>query len=182
MKKKIDIGLIGETAVTMELLKLGYDVINLNHFKNNYKNADLICMNSDTGKSTMIQVKTGTTKNILVGFTSEDDGTIKDIEKKINGPWIFVKTDKEKASEYEFYILTKEEILELITTSNKWYVTQWNRRLNSNPIIGVDIAWLEGKNVEASPSHYKIQHPEYKNPLNGITTKDCWNKIVNILK
>ena len=38
MKRKIDIGLIGETAVTMELLKLGYDVINLNHFKNNYKN------------------------------------------------------------------------------------------------------------------------------------------------
>ena len=173
---------IGETAVMLELLKMGYDVINLNSSYSNYPKADLICINPDNGKSTMIQVKTGTTKNILVGFTSEDDGSIKDIEKKINGPWIFVKTDKEKASEYEFYILTKEEILELITTSNKWYVTQWNRRLNSNPIIGVDIAWLEGKNVEASPSHYKIQHPEYKNPLNGITTKDCWNKIVNLLK
>ena len=34
MKRKIDIGLIGETAVTMELLKLGYDglFIQTKHF------------------------------------------------------------------------------------------------------------------------------------------------------
>ena len=172
---------IGETAVMLELLKMGYDVINLNSSYTNYPKADLICINPDNGKSTMIQVKTGTTKNILVGFTSEDDGTIKDIEKKINGPWIFVKTDKEKASEYEFYILTKEEILELITTINKWYVTQCNRQLKSNQIIGVDIAWLEGKGVKESPSHYTKRHAEYKNPL-GKTTKGCWDKIVNLLK
>ena len=166
----------------LELLKMGYDVINLNSSYTNYPKADLICINPDNGKSTMIQVKTGTTKNILVGFTSEEDGTIKDIEKKINGPWIFVKTDKGKASEYEFYILTKEEILELIKTSTKWYVTEWERKLKIKQIVGLDIAWLEGKGVKESPSHYKKQHPEYKNPLNGITTKDCWNKIVNLLK
>lgn len=59
---KVNIGLMGETAVALELIKLGYDVININSFISNYKNADLIVMNRETGKSTMIQVKCGTTK------------------------------------------------------------------------------------------------------------------------
>ena len=53
-------GLIGETAVTLELLKLGYDVFNLNGIYHNYKNADLECINPENMKTTMIQVKTGT--------------------------------------------------------------------------------------------------------------------------
>ena len=46
------------------------DVININTAYRNYKNADLICVNSDTGKSVMIQVKTGTTHSIMVGLAS----------------------------------------------------------------------------------------------------------------
>ncbi|MBR5849314.1 MAG: hypothetical protein IKY69_07600, partial [Bacteroidaceae bacterium] len=95
--------MIGETAVTLELLKRGLDVININCTYNNYQKADLICMNHENGKSTMIQVKTGTTNNILTGFVSELDGTIPFIEKSIIGPWIFVKTDKNNLSEFEFY-------------------------------------------------------------------------------
>ena len=62
MKQKLDIGRIGEKVAELELLKLGFDVINLNDFRKNYENADLICINPTTGKSVMIQVKTGTTK------------------------------------------------------------------------------------------------------------------------
>ena len=69
-------GLIGETSVTLELLKLGYDVFNLNGIYHNYKNADIICINPENLKSTMIQVKTGTTHNIMTGILSETDGTI----------------------------------------------------------------------------------------------------------
>ena len=86
--KNINIGKIGETAVLLELLKQGndYDVINLNNIRQYYKNADLICINPETGKSTMIQVKTGTTHNIMTGLISELDGTIPDLEKKVIGP------------------------------------------------------------------------------------------------
>ena len=104
MKQKLDIGRIGEKAAELELLKLGFDVINLNDFRNNYENADLICMNPATGKSVMIQVKTGTTKNIMTGFTSELDGTIPDLEQKVIGPWIFIRTD-DKVSYMDYYIL-----------------------------------------------------------------------------
>ena len=96
MKQKLDIGRIGEKAAELELLKLGFDVINLNDFRNNYENADLICMNPATGKSVMIQVKTGTTKNIMTGSVSKKNckyfpfvslnKTLKQSEKSLNRP------------------------------------------------------------------------------------------------
>ena len=104
------LGAIGETAVMLELLKMGFDVININNSYNNYRKADLICMNPNNEKSVKIQVKTGTTNNILTGFVSELDGTIPKIEENIIGPWVFVKIDKDNLSKYEFYILTKAKI------------------------------------------------------------------------
>ena len=98
-------GKIGETAVMLELLKKGFNVININNSYPNYKNADLICMNANNGKSVMIQVKTGTTHNILTGFTSELDGTIQKLEESIIGPWVFVYMPDDKMSNMEFYIL-----------------------------------------------------------------------------
>ena len=91
MKKSRNlIGAIGEAAVVLELLKNGVNVLNINHYFRNYKNADLICMNTDNGKSTMIQVKTGTTHNILVGLESELDGTVPMLDNYIVGPWVFI--------------------------------------------------------------------------------------------
>jgi hypothetical protein len=125
-------------------------------------------------------VKNGTTNNILTGFVSELDGTIPKIEENIIGPWVFVKIDKDNLSKYEFYILTKEEVLALITTSNKWYVTDWNRKLNSKPIVGINVNWLEGEGEEESKTHLKKQHKKYINPL-GHNSKDNWEKIINLL-
>ncbi len=180
MISNIQLGAIGETAVMLELLKKGFDVININNSYNNYRKADLICMNSKNGKSVMIQVKTGTTNNILTGFVSELDGSIPNIEENIIGPWVFVKIDKDNLSKYEFYILTKEEVLALIITSNKWYVKDWNRELSSKPIVGVNISWLEGKGEEESKPHLKKTHKKYINPL-GHNSKDKWEKIVTLL-
>lgn len=173
------LGLIGETAVMLELLKRGYDVININSSYKNYHKADLICMNPANGNSVMIQVKTGTTKNILTGFVSELDGTIPNIKDCIIGPWVFVKTNT-NFSDFEFYVLSKEEVFELITSSNKWYVTEWNRELKSKPIVGVDVAWLDGVGVSKAEAHLKIQHREYKNPLK-CSSKDKWEIIDNLL-
>jgi len=180
MEKIIDLGLIGETAVSLELMKKGLDVININTVYRNYKNADLICLNANNGKSVMIQVKTGTTHNILTGFTSElDDGTIPNIEASVIGPWVFVKTDKNFKT-MNFYVLTKEEVIELISSSNKWYVTEWNRELKSKPMIGIEVDWLEGNSSAASKPNAKIQHPEYKSTLSE-TSRDKWEKITDLL-
>lgn len=180
MKKKIDLGLIGETAVSLELMKMGYDVINLNTLRHNYQIIDLLCVNPQTGKSVTIQVKTGSTKNLMTGFVSELDGIIPNLEERVVGPWVFVRTDK-KFSSMNFYVLTKEEIVELIKTSNNWYVNEWNRQLTHKTLVGVYDYWLEGKGEEAKTDpKYKNQHKAYINPLKG-TTKGKWKKITDLL-
>ncbi len=179
--KRQKLGEIGETAVKLELLKMGFDVIDLNQAYKNYKHADLICLNAENGKSTMIQVKTGTTKNILVGFTSELDGSVPDLDNYIVCPWVFVYINEKNLSDVTFYVLTKEEVYDLISTSCKWYATAWNRTLKSKPLVGVDVAWLKGKGTAASAPNLQKQHSEYKSPL-ASTSKNEWNKITSLLK
>lgn len=177
---RINIGAIGEAAVALELMKRGLDVININNTYKNYKNADLICMNPETGKSVMIQVKTGTTNNILTGFVSELDGTIPDIDNAIIGPWVFVYSSKDDFSEMEYYVLTKDEVKELITTSNKWYVTEWNRTLKSKPIVGLNVEWLKGEDAPGK-STPKYSYLSYRNPL-GHNSISRWDKIENLVR
>lgn len=174
-----NIGQIGETAVVLELLKKGFDVININDSYHNYKNADLICLNPGLGKSVMIQVKTGTSHNILVGFTSELDGTVPQLEEKVIGPWVFVYMDEHDFS-MKFYVLTKEETIELIKTSCDWYANAWNRQLKTKPLVGVEVDWLEGKSSAASRPSAKKQHPEYKSTLSE-TSQNKWEKITDLL-
>ena len=173
-------GELGENLVAMALMNMGWDVININTVYRNYKNADLICMNANNGKSVMIQVKTGTTHNILTGFISELDVTIPNLETSVIGPWVFVYMPDDKLSNVEFYVLTGEEVIELISSSNKWYVTEWNRELKSKPIIGVEVDWLQGKSSKASTQNAKKQHLEYKSTLHQ-TSKDNWYKITELL-
>ena len=171
-------GLIGETAVTLELLKLGYDVFNLNGIYHNYKNADLECINPENMKTTMIQVKTGTTHNIMTGFISELDGTIPDLEKKVIGPWVFVLMDKKFNT--EFYVLTKDETIELLKTSSDWYANSWNRKLNKKPVVCVELSWLQGGVSKASKPLAKKQHPEYQSSLK-VSSQNRWDKIKDLL-
>ncbi len=177
--EKINFGQIGETAVVLELLKKGFDVININNSYQNYKNADLICMNHGTGKSVMIQVKTGTSHNILVGFTSELDGTVPKLEEKVIGPWVFVFMNKHDYG-MKFYVLTREETIELIKTSCDWYANEWNRQLKNKPLIGVEVDWLEAKPSVASKPNAKKQHSEYKSTL-CQTSENKWEKITGLL-
>ena len=67
-----------------------------------------------------------------------------------------------------------------ISSSNKWYVTEWNRKLKSKPIVGVEVDWLQGKSSKASKTDAKKQHPEYKSTLRQ-TSKDNWYKITELL-
>lgn len=168
-------GEIGETLVSMKLINMGWDVVNINTVYRNYKNADLICMNANNGKSVMIQVKTGTTHNIFTGFISELDGTIPKLEEKIIGPWVFVYMPDDKMSNMEFYILTREEVIELISSSNKWYATEYHRELKKKYPVGIEEEWLKGGSSKATKLH-----PEYKSTLRQ-TSKDNWWKITKLL-
>ena len=178
-KKNIINGQIGETAVVLELLKKGLDVININNSYQNYKNADLICMNHDTGKSVMIQVKTGTSHNILAGFTSELDGSVPQLEEKVIGPWVFVSMNEQDYS-MKFYVLTKEETIELIKKSCDWYANGWNRKLKNKPLVGVEVDWLEGNPSNSSKPNAQKQHPEFMSTL-PQTSENKWEKITNLL-
>ena len=168
-------GELGEILVSMELINRGLDVVNINTVYRNYKNADLICMNANNGKSVMIQVKTGTTQNILTGFTSDVKGSIPKLEEKIIGPWVFVYMPDDKMSNMEFYILTREEVIELISSSNKWYATEYYRDLKKKYPVGVYVDWLKGGLTKATKLH-----PEYKSTLRQ-PSKDNWWKITQLL-
>ena len=174
-KSNINIGKLGETAVALELIKLGYDVVNINSSYNNYKNIDLICINPSNGKSVAIQVKSGTTRNILTGFVSELDGSIPDLENKIVCPWVFVEIDK-NTLQTEFYILSKDEAIQLIGYSSRWYATGWSRKLKHKPIVGVDVSWLKGDSKIATSTRKK-----FDNPL-GDKATGKWEKITKLIE
>jgi hypothetical protein len=178
-KTNINIGKLGETAVALELIKLGYDVVNMNSSHSNYKNIDLICINPTNGKSIAIQVKSGTTDNILTGFTSELDGNIPNIKERIVCPWIFVEVDK-NTLQTKFYILSRDEALELIESSNRWYVTAWNRKLKSKPVVGISVSWLQGDSEIAVSTPTK-QRSKFDNPL-GHNAIDKWEKITKLIE
>lgn len=166
------LGKLGETAVALELMKRGYDVINLNESLQNYKHADLLCVSCNTGKTELIQVKTGSTKNIYCGLTANTSGEIFDLEEKVICPWVFVHiTPKGDDINFDFYILTCEETKELLRTAHHWYATQWDRTLTKNIQVGVDVPWLKGGISKASK-----HHPQYKSSL-GCSAQDRWDKI-----
>ena len=169
---------LGETALALELMNRGYDVINLNESLQNYMNADLLCMSGKTGEGIKIQVKTGTTKNIRCGLIAEPTtGVIQNLDDKIICPWVFVHiaectTDDGKADfKFDFYVLLPDETKELLRTAHHWYATQWDRQLTKNIQVGVDVPWLK-----ASISKASKHHPEYKSSL-GCSAQDRWDKI-----
>lgn len=170
------IGHLGETAVALELMKRGFDVVNLNDSLQNYKHADLFCVSKE-GKTTLIQVKTGTTKNIQCGLTSTTEGLIEDLDKKIVCPWVFVYVTPKGAEDFnfEFYVLTQKETIELIKSSNNWYTNQWNRKLKHDVRVGVEVDWLRGEGSKDSPG----LHPEYNSSLKD-SSENMWEKIFRV--
>lgn len=174
---KLELGTLGENLVLEKLKKFGYDVVNTNTIKNNYKAIDLICTNSKNNQSVGIQVKTSFRSNIPIGMTLEN--SFRDIlDKKIIGPWVFVHINEKE--EFRFFILSKEEMITLTHESNNWYVNEWKSSFRKNPIkltnaCGLCIKWLEGEGEKENGRHYA-----FKNPLNK-TSENCWDKIIDAI-
>lgn len=168
------IGLIGETAVKLKLLEMGWNAINLNDALRNFKSADLICINGK--ESCLIQVKTcpnpSKNPNIRTGLISDCKGQIKDLEEKVVGPWVFVQIKGEgTTAEYDFYILTRQEVIDLITTSNAWYVSH-KEKTGKDIQIGLYLSWIRGIGYKPDAKDYH----EYESVIKE-DPKDKWEKI-----
>ena len=162
-----------EDAVAEILRKRGFIVINLNDVSNNFPGADLFCFSPKSGKYNLIQVKSGTTHNIQTGFYSTSDGKIPNLDKKVICPWVFVYADKNNnALHPEFYILTRDEVYNLINESNDWYANQWNRTLKVSYPVGVEVAWL---NADGSPENGSL-HKAFDSPLKK-SALGKWEKL-----
>lgn len=168
------LGRDGENAVTNELRKRGFIVINLNDVSNNFPKADLFCYSPKTGKHTLVQVKTGTTHNIITGLKSSFNGIIKNLDKEIVCPWVFVYTDKNAKdnSQPEFYILSRDEVYDLIYESNNWYANQWNRTLKVGYQVGVELDWLRAERSSENGSLHGVFDSTLKE-----TALDKWEKL-----
>ena len=177
------LGKLGETAVALELMKRGYDVINLNESLQNFQHADLLCVCSRTGKMQPIQVKTGSTKNIYCGLTATTKGEIIGIEDKVVCPWIFVHvteitTAKQKKDlHFDFYILTREETIDLLQDAHNWYANDTKyKRDRQKPIrVGMDIQWLNADGKKETRLHNA-----YKSLLTE-SSQDKWDNIALLL-
>ncbi len=173
------LGKLGETAVALELMKRGYDVINLNESLQNFQHSDLLCVCSETGKVQPIQVKTGSTKNIYCGLTATTKGEIIDIEDKVVCPWVFVHVteittpEKKEDLHFDFYILTRKETIELLQDAHHWYAndTKTKRELQKPIRVGMDLQWLTAEGKKETKLHYA-----YKSTLTE-SSKDQWDKI-----
>ena len=88
-----------------------------------------------------MQVKTsaGSEPSFGTGFVSDTDGNIlgKKLDEEIIGPWVFVHIVFEDGTiKYRFYVLTKNEVKELIEDSNAWYWGELKHKAkNKQPVF-----------------------------------------------
>ncbi|WP_337625795.1 hypothetical protein [Phocaeicola sp.] len=174
---KKQLGDIGESIVQTKLMQLGLNVINANTIKYNYEAIDLICTYPETGQTIGIQVKTCRENNFPIGITLGN--CIKtNLQKQIHGPWIFVYTAGEGLEmTFRFFILSRQEMIDLANKSNDWYVNQWKpafRRhsVNLNNACSIKLRWLEGHSEDENE-----KHQAFINPLTQ-STENKWNKII----
>ena len=181
---------LGELAVIQKLTELGWDAFNLNATNPNYKGVDVVCIKPDNLETVFIQVKASAEEepNFPTGLLSNRKGEIVkkengkfekyDLKDKIVGPWVFVHIFLENDRiVYKFYILTKDETVELIQDSNWWY---WNklehRTVKDGQPIGLPISWIskeQGRKTNnpegwrTYPGNNRIEKPD-----------EAWEKIV----
>ncbi|MCK9450760.1 MAG: hypothetical protein M0Q90_03640 [Bacteroidales bacterium] len=185
---KAVLGAIGENVVISKLLEHGWVAFNVNSTIKNFKSIDLVCIRMEEGtwkhKSVLVQVKTlkrhkpNAKLNFPTGFDifSSKDKTYLDVN--IKGPYVFVVANpSETGYIFEYYILSRNQMKELLYESNKWYIS-WERE---NPIkekgvtAGLLLHWIEGYGDKAVKGRMEFVNPLAKHK----SCKDNWNNIEN---
>lgn len=172
------LGAIGEHQTLSRLLLLRYSAAITNLSVENAESTDILCRDSK-GRFCAIQVKTTTKDNWITGISHkeffDDNGQIdlvkgrKFLENKIVGPWVFVHVGGSSVfPEFNFFVLSRSEVIELIFSNEKWYLTGYNRKkpLKGSGPICLYADWFRGKGVQANRNHI-----EWVNPFNSTDYK-----------
>lgn len=172
MKKSL-IGAIGEQMVSVKLMQQGWNVLNANASITNFESIDLVCINPETDEISLVQVKTqlGQNPNFNVGYTIQKVDTLLE---KIKGPWVFVQVIGEGLDmEFHYFILSRQEVADLILTSNEWYLNDWKRtkELSDNCTVNLKLKWLKGEGESETPLH-----SAYVCSLDH-DSENCWQKL-----
>ena len=180
---KARLGAIGENLVAIKLMELGFDAVNANGAIKNCKNYDLIAINPDNQKTAFIQVKTHEGTNFPLGYSIETVMS-DDFSNQLVGPWVFVHVNKANNKyEYEFYVLSKEQMATLAKKGQEWYMN-WDRKGKTQPntksLAGMEISWLEGEKEIKGSAMYPHK-PKFENPLSQ-SAKNNWQVIIDELK
>lgn len=181
---KARLGAIGENNVVSILMQKGWDAFNANCSIKNYKSIDIVCLNSDEyeskerswkPKTSLVQVKTCRQTNIPIGFSIEQCLDIDYLNKMVKGAYVIIYvTEVEDKFNFRYFILSRKQFIELVHSAHVYYVNGYNRdkELNKTAPAGLHVRWLEGKNDKATNNHIA-----FENPLNGVTTENCWDSI-----
>jgi len=172
---KAGLGTIGEMMVAANIISQGNDAILANMTINNIARYDLVCVNKKTGCVALVQVKSSVEKNFPVGFKIKEASSSL-VDEKIVGPWVFVYVDNSKPeTEFQYYILSRKEVNELIKKSNCWYQQLHYRAVpvNENNAVSLRLDWLKGNGLEKIDNKYEA----FDNPLKGVSSKDKWEKL-----
>ncbi len=180
------LGAIGEHQTLSRLLLLRYSAAITNLSVENTESTDILCHDSK-GRFCAIQVKTTTKDNWITGISHkeffDDNGQIdlvkgrKFLENKIVGPWVFVHVGGSSVfPEFNFFVLSRSEVIELIFSNEKWYLTGYNRKkpLKGYGPICLYADWFRGKGVQANRNHI-----EWVNPFNSTDYKfeEAWHNL-----
>lgn len=168
------LGLLGENLVSANLLAHRWDVANLNASFGNFRNIDLICQNQDY-LCVNIQVKT-IYKNTcaFIGLTSKEAAEAIS-NNLIVSAWVFVYIKSLDPLLADYYVLSKGQMIKLISKLHQWYLYEWNRpscdSLEKSP-AGVHLWMLQGKNRSS-----KFSTKDFINPLKDIELLNKWDNI-----
>ena len=175
-KKNQRLAAIGENMVIIHLLQLGVDAINANNIRTNFARVDILCPKDD--RFTLVQVKTSDERNpnfpTGLSISQAEDRSI--IEKAVIGPWVFVHTHGDGPQmTFEFYILTRKQVIDLIYESNRWYVNGYNRdtEIKKTSPVGVKLSWIKGEGEDSNAK--RIAFPS---PIPPKDAQDAWDKIL----
>jgi hypothetical protein len=110
------------------------------------------------------------------------------LEQNVKGAYVFVAATKTKEHDYTFryFILSRQDFIELIYQAHQFYVYGYTRVAGVKPLqgsnrengvelnspAGLYVRWLEGASDKAT-----VNHIAFKNPLNGVSCEDKWDNI-----
>ncbi|MDE5808771.1 MAG: hypothetical protein K2H59_00645 [Muribaculaceae bacterium] len=171
---------IGEQLVCAHLIAKGWPTVNVNSTIDNFEGIDLLCQKGlDADDVAKVQVKTvfkGVNATISVGMNCGQAADIEYLKNNIKGPWVFVHVKETDPLNADFYILTAQQMIELVYGLHQWYLYGWERRPCTdslkNSVACVSIAHILGKQDVS-----KNSDTFFNNPMKGIKTLNEWDNI-----